>query len=341
MLLNIVQPFKRSQNVIQQQYGHDLEESIAAMAVSLEPPTAPYLASSQDGIGTQIDNTEQDLHSELFALSQSLTRQNDCHFWFNEGYLWPCESPSSILEQLRLENYKSFSPTLQQSLISFGMLATKLQHLLRIQDAKLTQDDKKFLEELKSAGHSNWNPAHYPEWLLLEIDNNILIRPLQVDVAKAIISPQSSHNSVLQMNMGTGKETTSIAILNNLTNCISRKNIGRDANGRARVGRLHQALQSYCAESTATADSAGTAEPYRRTHRASGPPHPIFQTLAFQCDHIVQLQEHAQQDAGDGWAYAVPSSTYSLLQVERATATCRHPAGGGKADGSDSELVGL
>ncbi|KAK7420617.1 hypothetical protein QQZ08_010309 [Neonectria magnoliae] len=45
----------------------------------------------------------------------------------------------------------------------------------------------------------------YPEWLLLEIDNNLLIRPSQVNVAIAIISPASSSNSVLQMNMGQGK----------------------------------------------------------------------------------------------------------------------------------------
>lgn len=53
----------------------------------------------------------------------------------------------------------------------------------------------------------------YPEWLLLEIDNNILIRPLQVEVAKAIISPQSEENSVLQMNMGKGERRDSSLFL--------------------------------------------------------------------------------------------------------------------------------
>ena len=48
-------------------------------------------------------------------------------------------------------------------------------------------------------------PFENPDWLLLEIDGNILIRRDQVDVALATISPDSRSNSVLQMNMGQGE----------------------------------------------------------------------------------------------------------------------------------------
>ncbi|KAM3508890.1 hypothetical protein MY11210_006533 [Beauveria gryllotalpidicola] len=205
ILNDIVQPFKTSQNMIQQQYGQDLEESIAAMAVSLENPGVPSPALSQDSLGIEIEGNSHSLDSQYHTLTQALLPQIACHFWLKAGQLWPCDSLVAMLEQLRLENYKCFSLSMQKALISLGSLITSLQRLQRIEDAKLLRDDKKLLEESQSAGHSNWSPADYPEWLLLEIDNNILIRPLQVDVAKAIISPQSGHNSVLQMNMGTGK----------------------------------------------------------------------------------------------------------------------------------------
>jgi hypothetical protein len=65
---------------------------------------------------------------------------------------------------------------------------------------------QKLAEEQANAGHLNWQPSEHPDWLLLEIDANILIRPEQVDVAVATISPGSRSNSVLQMNMGQGKE---------------------------------------------------------------------------------------------------------------------------------------
>ncbi|KAM3439603.1 hypothetical protein MY4824_002595 [Beauveria thailandica] len=205
ILNDIVQPFKTSQNMIQQQYGQDLEESIVAMAVSLEKPRAPSLALSQDSLDSQIENNSLILDAQYHSLTQALVPQIACHSWLKMGQLWPCDSLVAVLEQLRLENYKCFSPSMQKALISLGSLITSLQRLQRIEDAKMLHDDKKLVEESQSVGHSNWSPADYPEWLLLEIDNNILIRPLQVDVAKAIISPHSGHNSVLQMNMGTGK----------------------------------------------------------------------------------------------------------------------------------------
>jgi hypothetical protein len=71
-------------------------------------------------------------------------------------------------------------------------------------DAFRSDDKRRLVEEYNHTGHSNWRPLERPEWLLLEIDNNILLRQAQVDVAHAIVSPSSRSNSVLQMNMGEG-----------------------------------------------------------------------------------------------------------------------------------------
>lgn len=35
------------------------------------------------------------------------------------------------------------------------------------------------LNELANCGHTNWDPMEFSEWLLLEIESNILIRPEQ------------------------------------------------------------------------------------------------------------------------------------------------------------------
>jgi hypothetical protein len=48
-----------------------------------------------------------------------------------------------------------------------------------------------------------------PDWLLFEIESNLLIRQKQVEVANAIISPPSGSNSLLQLNMGEGKQMAS------------------------------------------------------------------------------------------------------------------------------------
>ncbi|KAG8409573.1 hypothetical protein J3459_017399 [Metarhizium acridum] len=212
MLYEIVQPFKAGQNLIKRQYGQDLEDSIAAMAWDLEQPQLQTLGLAMAGLALTTENleveiaaVEQDLREKLILVQKALSSQDACYFWLEAGHLWPCDSLAAILEQLRLDNYKHLTLQLKSSLVQLGILVTKLQQLLRMHDAERCRDRKKLLEEKNSTGHSNWTPMDYPEWLLLEIDNNILIRPAQVEVAKAIISPHSNQNSVLQMNMGKGK----------------------------------------------------------------------------------------------------------------------------------------
>jgi hypothetical protein len=77
-----------------------------------------------------------------------------------------------------------------------------LVRLLRIDYARQKGNQQQLEEEQENLGHRNWKPIDRPDWLLLEIDANMLIRPGQVDVALATISPVSKSNSVLQMNMG-------------------------------------------------------------------------------------------------------------------------------------------
>ena len=96
--------------------------------------------------------------------------------------------------------------------MSLGIAVTKLQQLLRIQDAQKRHKDQQQRDELANSGHTNWDPVEYPDWLLLEIDGDVMLREEQVQVALATIAPSSGGNSVLQLLMGKGK-----------TSCILRK----------------------------------------------------------------------------------------------------------------------
>jgi hypothetical protein len=97
----------------------------------------------------------------------------------------------------------------REAIISHGVLITKLQRLVRIRNALYQARHTQLREELRNSGHENWNPLEFPDWLLLEIDSDILIREEQVNVAHAIIAPESGDNTVLQLNMGKGERTLS------------------------------------------------------------------------------------------------------------------------------------
>ncbi|VCU38949.1 Bgt-278 [Blumeria graminis f. sp. tritici] len=125
--------------------------------------------------------------------------------WLKLAGLWPCMQPVSLLETIRSISKYEFGENVKELIVECAISITRLQKLYRIRRALLKIKTQTLQEELENLGHTNWEPTQKPDWLLLEIDSNILIRPGQVDVANATISPDSANNSVLQMNMGQGK----------------------------------------------------------------------------------------------------------------------------------------
>ena len=85
---------------------------------------------------------------------------------------------------------------MKEAIIQLGVSITKWQRLLRIQDAQPRDKQLQFEEELENPDHTNWEPNTYPDWLLFEIDANVLVPPIQADVAFAIISPTSVSNII-------------------------------------------------------------------------------------------------------------------------------------------------
>ncbi len=45
--------------------------------------------------------------------------------------------------------------------------------------------------QLDNPGHTNWNIADHPEWLVLELILDMMIRPIQIKIAYEMINPKS------------------------------------------------------------------------------------------------------------------------------------------------------
>ncbi|KAF9770212.1 hypothetical protein IL306_012268 [Fusarium sp. DS 682] len=195
-----------SETTLRKQYSKDLQISLIALiqdrstSSSMSKPTALAGDTRYESILALRELCEWEDN-----IRDSLSVQVTGFAWLNEGGLWPCLSRVALLEQLRYTNSIKLGLEMKAGLVHYGVLITKLQRLLRMHDATLYDDERRLRENRELQAHSNWRPLDHPEWLLLEIDNNLLIRPSQIDVARAIISPASASNSVLQMNMGQGK----------------------------------------------------------------------------------------------------------------------------------------
>ncbi|KAK1833011.1 hypothetical protein QBC39DRAFT_381058 [Podospora conica] len=163
--------------------------------------------------------------------------------WLQQSGLWPAITTVSLLAHLRSKDTSAtFGVGMKAALTSFGLAITKFQRDRRLNAAVVTGDPTRFDSEEANVGHQNWNPEQHGDWLLLEIESNLLIRPDQVDVARATIWPESGANSVLQMNMGLGKTSCIIPMV--AAAMADGKNLARVIVPKALLLQTAQLLQS-------------------------------------------------------------------------------------------------
>lgn len=124
---------------------------------------------------------------------------------------WPRLSPTLLLTQLARNRWKQLSKEWKACLIAYGQSITALQRAKRL--ASLTNRHDDLIRELQNPGHVNWNPHQFPESLLLEIENGILIRGVQEDIAQQMRNLSPGENAVMQLNMGEGKSSVIVPIV--------------------------------------------------------------------------------------------------------------------------------
>lgn len=197
-------------SLVRQKYGQGLMQSLESLKVFEQIPKNGRKHVDTLKLSNDIFETRGVLQQIFREICQSFDSPSAT--WLRAGGLYPCISTITLLENLRstLSPVIKFGSGMREGLIKYALHITELQRLLRIEEAFAKGDQQRLIEEQNNLGHSNWQPIDEPDWLLIEVEANVLIRPDQVDVARATISPSSKSNSVLQMNMGQGK--TSIIV---------------------------------------------------------------------------------------------------------------------------------
>ena len=222
----IVQPFANSGDPVRQAYGRDLQGSMHALEISslgaskrlIQATTPINMAEIARSISSSLSAVEN-----LFGSIRSALTQGES--WLEAGVLLPCITPVTLLEMLcPLVVPKSMSSA-RNVIINYGESITYLQHKLRIQGAALRRDTIQLASEIQTTNHREWDARDHPDWLLLEIDFNIRIRPDQHEVALAMTSPIRDGSFCLQMNMGQGKSSIIIPMV--VAQLADRKNLVR------------------------------------------------------------------------------------------------------------------
>ncbi|KAL3474851.1 hypothetical protein BJX99DRAFT_271463 [Aspergillus californicus] len=123
----------------------------------------------------------------------------------------PRFSPELILQKLTRQRWSQLPREWQDCFIAYGRSITALQWAHRLVNKVGHRED--LLQELRNPGHTNWDPYTFPESLLLEIENGILIRDVQEQIAQQMRHIQTRQNVVMQLNMGEGKSSVIVPIV--------------------------------------------------------------------------------------------------------------------------------
>ncbi|KAF8459799.1 hypothetical protein BDZ91DRAFT_851880 [Kalaharituber pfeilii] len=131
--------------------------------------------------------------------------------------LWPQLSPVALLQRLAASTFEKLTDGWKEVLVQYGVAITMLQRaerLLRLAPrAQQSRGSSDFLRELDNIGHQGWDPRERPDWLLMEIENNVLVRSVQAEVARTMTAPPKNNNTIMQLLMGEGKTSIIVPIV--------------------------------------------------------------------------------------------------------------------------------
>lgn len=240
-LSDLVSSFANSNDAVRQTYGKDLQSSILALQKKqLSDHVLPAVQQVDPiKLSSMVLTSRNLVQGQLKRLRETLVRDER---WLHSGALLPDMTPITLLGVFpTLTETKTSSSTLE-AIIEYAQSLTNLQHLLRVQSAYQRQDVIQLANETRPDSKMAWQGKEYIDWMLLQIDFNLLIRPEQYEVAQAMITPCSDNNFVLQMNMGQGKSSVIIPMI--VAHLANGKNLVRVVVPRPLLLQTAQLLQS-------------------------------------------------------------------------------------------------
>ncbi|KAJ7144287.1 hypothetical protein C8R44DRAFT_973870 [Mycena epipterygia] len=104
----------------------------------------------------------------------------------------------------------------KEKLIALAQSFIRLQRSQRLLHFSRMKMDGDLSRELANHTFERDEAFKKPEWLLIQIDNNFIVRPIQSAVANEMMNPSSWENTISQLNMGEGKSSVIIPLIASL-----------------------------------------------------------------------------------------------------------------------------
>ncbi len=187
---------------IRTQYREDLLASYNAFRGYKEQITPQDLPHSLTATLLHHVDCEYDVNKIVQCINECLEGKSPSETLLELAGLWPRITVRTLLSQLSSRPFMTLNQAWKDCLLTMGESVTTIQRARRLVLAGERNDISTFCAEIENEGHEGWRTSQQPDWLLVEIEGDFLVRPNQARVAFEMIQPSSSLNSLVQLNMG-------------------------------------------------------------------------------------------------------------------------------------------
>ncbi|KAL1647101.1 hypothetical protein SLS58_002872 [Diplodia intermedia] len=224
-LEGIIGSMKDESDPTRRAYAEDLDASLTSLKQAHLPSTPETIPLSEDVLLEQHAVLEKHVAAALCSLSLALRPNELSDLVLRDVGLWPRIDIASLLTCISAHRRGSVPGQWRDFLVSLGQLLSSMQRLERLLSFRHRNDIVGFYKEAEEPGHQSWSATEFPDWLLIEIENNLTIRDVQAEVARKMIQPDGGQNAVLQLNMGEGKSSVIVPMV--MTALSDGKTLGR------------------------------------------------------------------------------------------------------------------
>ncbi|KAI1425632.1 hypothetical protein F5Y12DRAFT_795814 [Xylaria sp. FL1777] len=320
-LRSILRSFEQSDNNLRKQYARDLCQSLTALEKRAQQHETDIVGFTPhlEIVWSALRYAQAHVKDIWTAIATASTAGDNRACWLKLGAMSPLSTAAELLKLLRSTEPFHFGSGMKEAVVSYGIAITHVQHLVRILRALSRGNRQALQDELREVGHKTWNPIEVPDWLLLEIDSNILIRAEQVNVARAIIDPTLG-NGVLQLSMGKGSLTGKTSCIIPMVAAVlaNGQNLSRVVVPKALIMQTAQTMQSRLGD---LVGREVTHIPYSRRTSTEEEILDLYADLhheAWRCRGIIlTCAEHLLSYKLSGWQKFIDSKMTTADQMIR------------------------
>ncbi|KAL9602747.1 MAG: hypothetical protein Q9219_001590 [cf. Caloplaca sp. 3 TL-2023] len=183
-------------------YKSDLLASLDAFEEYRESETPDAISPAMmEAALAHLDECLKHIFGVFNTLCEALQPVEPAEYLLKAAGLWPSLRKNNLLEVVASSSCTTASSAWKKSIVSVGEAITVLQRARRLVLSAEKNDALSFFKEIENPGRVGWTAHDRPDWLLMEIENDLLIREMQARVALEMINPSNSANNLMQMNM--------------------------------------------------------------------------------------------------------------------------------------------